>query len=312
MAQSVVSPRARSILDRVRRRPRCYRLDGVVVEDRPVKDEVVLVALAEEQVLEQPAQVGVVGAVLEAQAAAVVQVRDELRREVLAQGLDGCRHLLLHDLLVLLRLRVRLEPLPGQAAAVEVHQHVPDSLQVVTPTLLDTQVCVHTRVARRTSQALALPVGDVLLRLRVTVLLGQAKVDYVDLVGLLAQADQKVVRLDIAVDEVLGMHVLHAVDHLICKHEGRLQAELAIAEAEEILQGRAQQVDDHHVVVALHAVPMDVGDADATCKNLVQLGLIQELRMPGLDGLQLDGDLLPGLHVGADVDVAEGSGANLP
>lgn len=41
------------------------------------------------------------------------------------------------------------------------------------------------------------------------ILLGQSKVDDVYLVGLLSQSDQKIIRLDVPVDEVLGVHIFH-------------------------------------------------------------------------------------------------------
>ena len=57
---------------------------------------------------------------------------------MLAQDLDGGGHLLLHDLFVLFLLDVRLEPLPGERAAVEVHEHVAQRLEIVAAGLLDT------------------------------------------------------------------------------------------------------------------------------------------------------------------------------
>ncbi len=68
-------------------------------------------AVARKQVPEDLAQVRVVRLVVEAQAAAVLEVRGELGREVLAQQLGWRGHLLLADLLVLLLLGGRLEPL---------------------------------------------------------------------------------------------------------------------------------------------------------------------------------------------------------
>ena len=72
---------------------------------------------------------------------------------------------------------------------------------------------VDAHVARGARQALVLPVGNVLVGLRVNVLLGQAKVDDVDdvlgLAGL--PADEKVLRLDVAVDQVLTMYIFYSV-----------------------------------------------------------------------------------------------------
>ncbi len=52
------------------------------------------------------------------------------------QHLYWRRKLLLANSLVLLLLGGSLQPLPGQATQVEVHQHVPQRLKVVTTTLL--------------------------------------------------------------------------------------------------------------------------------------------------------------------------------
>jgi hypothetical protein len=64
---------------------------------------------------------------------------------------------------------------------------------------------VDTHVTSGTGERLAFPVGNVLLGLRVTVLLCHTKVDDVDDIGALRAraADEEVVGLDVAVDEVL-------------------------------------------------------------------------------------------------------------
>mmetsp|Transcript_9826 Transcript_9826/g.27635 ORF Transcript_9826/g.27635 Transcript_9826/m.27635 type:complete len:294 (-) Transcript_9826:96-977(-) len=278
---------------------------------RPIEHAIIDKALAHEEILEQPAQVCVVWPVLEAERAAVVQVGGEDRGVPLAERLDRRGALALHDFVVLLFLRIGLEALPRQLATIEIHQHVAYRLEVVASALLDSQMCVHTRVPGSACQTLAFTVWYVLLGLRVPVLFGQPEVDNVHLIGLLPQANEEVVGLDIAVDEILRMDVLNTVDHLVGQHEDRLQAELAVAETEEILEGRTQQVDDHDVVVALHAVPVDVRDADAASEDLAQLGLVEQLRVPGVDILKLDGDFLASLYVAAEVHVAEGARADL-
>ena len=67
----------------------------------------------------------------------------------------------------------------------------------------DTQVSVDTGVTGSTSQVLVLSVRDVEVSLGIAVLLGQTKVDDIDLVAALANAHEEVVGLDVAVDEVL-------------------------------------------------------------------------------------------------------------
>ena len=162
----------------------------------------------------------------------------------------------------------------------------------------DTQVSVDGGVAGGTSQVLVLSVRDVEVRLGIAVLLGQTKVDDIDLVAALANAHKEVVGLDVAVDEGLGVDVLNAGDELIGEEQDSLQGELAVAEVEEVLEGRAEQVQDHGVVVALGSEPADKGDADTASERLVDAGLIFELGVLRLDALELDGDLLTRDDVG--------------
>lgn len=167
------------------------------------------------------------------------------------------------------------------------------------------------RVASSASQVFVLSIRDVEMRLRVAVLLGETEVDHVDLVATLADAHEEVVGLDIAVDEGLGMDVLDAGDELIGEEEHRLQRELAVAEVKEIFQAGSEQVEHHGVVITLGAEPTHEGDADAASQRLVDAGFILELGMLGLDGFELDGNLLARDDVGAQVDVAEAARANL-
>jgi hypothetical protein len=63
-------------------------------------------------------------------------------------------------------------------------------------------------VAGSAGEVLVLPVGYVQMGAGVAVLLGQAKVDDVDLVAALGDAHEEVVGLDVTVQEVFGVHIL--------------------------------------------------------------------------------------------------------
>mmetsp|Transcript_103033 Transcript_103033/g.272266 ORF Transcript_103033/g.272266 Transcript_103033/m.272266 type:complete len:220 (+) Transcript_103033:685-1344(+) len=172
-------------------------------------------------------------------------------------------------------------------------------------------MCVHTRVPGSACQTLAFTVWYVLLGLRVPVLFGQPEVDNVHLIGLLPQANEEVVGLDIAVDEILRMDVLNTVDHLVGQHEDRLQAELAAADVEQVFQGRPKQVHHHDIVVSLHVAEVHAGDARHALEVLEELCLVHEHRVLRLGALQLHRELLPGLRVYHKVDVAEGAAPEL-
>jgi hypothetical protein len=76
-----------------------------------------------------------------------------------------------------------------------------------------------------------------------------------DLVAVFSDPHQEVVWLDILMDEVLQMNVLHPIDHLLNQHEDGLQGKPTGAEVEEILQGLTQQVHHQHVVTPFLSVP---------------------------------------------------------
>ena len=90
---------------------------------------------------------------------------------------------------------------------------------------------------------------------------------------------------------------------LIGQEEDGLEAELPVTEVEQVLEGRAEQIDDHCVVVALSAEPPHEGHADTAREGLEDLGLIFELGVLGLHGLELDGDLLTRDDVYPEVNV---------
>lgn len=135
---------------------------GIALLDRPIKDVVVLEAFTDEEVAEELAQVRVIGSVIEAESAAVVEVDAEplkgkekscelrmnvklrekkkkkgsLVREAAAEELGGRGHLSLHDAVVLLLLCGSFETLPGEGTSKEVHENVAEGLHVVTTRLL--------------------------------------------------------------------------------------------------------------------------------------------------------------------------------
>jgi hypothetical protein len=158
---------------------------------------------------------------------------------------------------------------------------------------------VDTGITGSTSQVLVLSVRNVEVSLGITVLLGQTEIDDIDLVAALANTHEEVVRLDITVDKGLGVDVLNTGDELVGKEENSLQGELAVAEVEEVFQGRAEQVQDHGIVVALGTKPAYERDANTTGEGLVDASFIFQLRVLGLDALELNGNLLTGDDVGA-------------
>lgn len=271
----------------------------LVFVDSPVEHVVVLERLTDKEIPEDLPQVGVVGLVVKTQRPGVVEVDGELVRESAAEDLRGGGHLLLHDAVVLLLLSSSLQSLPGKRSTAEVQHNITQRLHVITTGLLDTKMGVDTGITGSTSQVLIFTVRDVEVSLRVAVLLGETKVDHIDLVSTLANSHEEVVGLDITVDEGLGMDVLDAGDELVSQEEDSLQRKFTVAEVEQILQGRTKKVDNHGIVVTFGTEPADERNANTTSKGLVDTGFVFKLRVFGLDALELNGNLLTGDDVGA-------------
>jgi hypothetical protein len=111
----------------------------------------------------------------------IVQEDTELIGETAAKKVGRGCHLLLHNTIVLLLLCGCLEPLPQKGATKEVHEDIGERLQIITPSLLHTQMGVNGRVAGGSGQILVLTIGDTKMGLKILVLLCKTKVNNIDL-----------------------------------------------------------------------------------------------------------------------------------
>ena len=98
-------------------------------------------------------------------------------------------------------------------------------------------------------QVLAIFEGDV-HSFVVAVAFGEAEVDDIYIVpcGVIA-ANQKVVWLDVAVDESLLVDLLDALHHLMADKQHSLEVELTLAGLEKVLEGWPEEVHHHHMEV---------------------------------------------------------------
>lgn len=173
----------------------------LVFVDSPIKDIVILEAFADKEIAENLTEVAIVGLVVEAKGSSVVEVDGKLVGEAATKHLSRGCHLLLHDAIVFLLLGCCLETLPGERAAAEVKHDVPERLHVITARLLDTQVCVDGSITSGTGQVLVLAVSNMEESLGIAELLGQTKINHVDLVATLANAHKEVIGLNVTVNE---------------------------------------------------------------------------------------------------------------
>jgi len=206
----------------------------------------------------------------------------------------------------------RLEALPRKRATDKVKKNVSEGFHVIPTGLFDSEMGVDGGISSSSGQVLVLSVGDVKVGLGVTVLLGKPEIDDVDLVATLSNAHQEVIRLDITVDEGLGVNIFDPGDELIGQEKGGLEGELSVAKVEQILKAGSEEIENHSIVVTFGSEPTDEGDTDTASERFVDTSLIFELGVLGFDALKLDGDFLARNDVGAEIDITKGTTSDLP
>ena len=92
------------------------------------------------QVSEEPAQVGVVRRLVEAQVSAVRHVSRHFFRIPEAERVNGCLDFAFFDLLVFVFFIPGAEALPGELALKQVKKYVASALKVISSALFDTQM----------------------------------------------------------------------------------------------------------------------------------------------------------------------------
>lgn len=87
--------------------------------------------------------------------------------------------------------------------------------------------------------------------------LSQAEIDSIQYISLPADTHQKIVRLDVAVEEALGMDVFDPRNGLIGDEEDGLERELSAAVVEQVFERRTEKIVDQYVEFALLSEPAD-------------------------------------------------------
>jgi hypothetical protein len=85
--------------------------------------------------------------------------------------------------------------------------------------LTNAQMGIDGSVTSGTGQVLVLAIRDVQVRLGVSVLLGESKINDVDLVASLANAHQEIVGFNVSMDEIARMNVLDAGNLQVRDHQ---------------------------------------------------------------------------------------------
>lgn len=206
--------------------------------------------------------------------------------------------------------------MPGQGAFQEVNQHIDYAFEIVPAALLDAQMAVDGCVARGSGETFVVLVGDV-FAVFLDVLLGEAEVDDENPGTVLVRAHEKVLRLYVSVHEFSRVHILQPTHDLLPHTYHCPQIELPPAPLEQVLQGGAQKVHHHNVVLLVLAEVVEPWQTHLEGRNALievgqQFGLILELMVLGLDWFQLDCHYLLGGAIEGVVYLAKGTPSDSP
>jgi len=158
-----------------------------------------------------------------------LQIKADFFGEVLSKLLNLRTQLLVPNFLIFLLLRACWDSLPWKLAFNEVEEDVAERLEIISPCLFNSQMCVYRGIPCSSSQVLSISVWDMLSCLWISKPLRKTEINYVNVVLLLADTDQEVVWFYVSVQEMPTVDKLDPLQHLISKHQDCFQAEFTLA-----------------------------------------------------------------------------------
>lgn len=108
--------------------------------------------------------------------------------------------------------------LPWQTALQKVDKDEAYWLEVISPTLFDSKVCVYTCITSSSSQWFIVFVRNVLTCFWISVPLCEAEIDQVNYVLLLTMANKVVIRFTVSMDEMVIVQEFKSWYHLVRDH----------------------------------------------------------------------------------------------
>ena len=123
----------------------------------------------------------------------------------------------------------------------------------------------------------------------------ETQVGHIYLVPLPLHTHQAILRLDVSMDDIIGVDILQATNELVGKHQHRFEREFATAKIEKILQTWAQQIKHHGIVFALGHISVNLRNTGTARKRSIQFGLtFEEGRIDG-DVFEFDSNFVTGI-----------------
>lgn len=150
-------------------------------------------------------------------------------------------------------------------------------------------VIVNARISSRAAERMVLISA---VSLSKPMFLGQTEVNRVYYIPFLTHTHQEVLRLDVAMDDVLGMDILDPTDGLVGNEKDSLERESSVAVIEQVFERWAQNLVDEHKVFTLISRPEDVRDSYTAGESFVLVAFVLEKLIIILQVSKLHGDFV--------------------
>ena len=129
------------------------------------------------------------------------------------------------------------------------------------------------------------------LYLDITTFSGKSQIGDIHLVPTLSHTHQEILRLNVAMDDILGVNKLKTMEKLVSKHHHSLEGEPATAKIEKVLQTRSQKIEDHSIIFAFEQIIVNAWNTDTASKRSIDIDFSFEEGWTFIDVFEFNGDL---------------------
>ena len=127
----------------------------------------------------------------------------------------------------------------------------------------------------------------------------KTQVSHINLVPLLPHPHQAVLRLDVSMNDTMGVDILQPTNELVGEHQDCFEGEFATTIVEKVFQTRAQQIEHHGVIFALGRIGVDSWNTSTTRKRSIDVGFAFEKGRINGCMFELDGNLVTRVNIGS-------------
>ena len=162
----------------------------------------------------------------------------------LAELIQACLQLLFLNIFVLFIFVLSWKILPGERSSEEIDNHMPDGFQIISSRLFFSEMGCQRCVSGRSCQIFTLYEWNV-LAFRIFVAFCKTKINDIDVVASCIGSNQKVIRLDVSMNNPFLVNLLNSFDHLLSNETTSFEVKFPFALHEQVFETWAEHIHNH-------------------------------------------------------------------